>query len=201
MDEHEHERVLEFWFGELTPDGRADAAHAQRWWKKDPAFDALIRERFAALYAAVVGDQREAWLQSPRGTLAYVIVLDQFSRNMFRDSGRMFEHDARALRAALAGVDRGFDRQLALDERGFLYMPLMHSEDRALQDRCVALFEAFRDELEGEARARVANSVDFAKRHREIVQRFGRFPHRNQLLGRTSTAEEVEFLTQPGSSF
>jgi len=197
----EHEQVLEFWFGELTADGRADAVHAQRWWKKDPAFDALIRERFGGLYAAVVGDAREAWLEEPRGTLAYVITIDQFSRNMFRDSPRMFEHDARALRAALGGIDHGFDRKLALDERGFLYMPLMHSEDRAQQDRCVALFEAFRDELEGEARARVAGSVDYAKRHREIVARFGRFPHRNQVLGRTVTAEEMEFLTQPGSSF
>jgi uncharacterized protein (DUF924 family) len=197
----EREQVLEFWFGQLSADGRADAAHAQRWWKKDPAFDAEIRERFGALFAAVVGDQREAWLESARGTLAYVIAIDQFSRNMFRDTPRMFEHDARALRAAIAGIDRGFDRQLAFDERGFLYMPLMHSEQLAVQERCMALFAAFRDELEGEARARVTGSLDYAKRHRDIVQRFGRFPHRNQVLGRTSTAEEVEFLTQPGSSF
>jgi uncharacterized protein (DUF924 family) len=197
----EQEQVLEFWFGPLSADGRADAAHAQRWWKKDAAFDALIRERFLALYDAVANGEREAWLRSARGALAYVIVLDQFSRNMFRDSPRMFEQDARALRAARAAIDSGFDRQLAFDERGFLYMPLMHSEERATQARCVALFEALRDEEQGEKRERAAGSVDFAKRHRDIVERFGRFPHRNVVLGRTSTPEEMEFLTQPGSSF
>ena len=197
----EREEVLEFWFGALSATGRADDAHAQRWWKKDAGFDGLIRERFGALHAAVAKGEREAWRETARGALSYVIVLDQFSRNMYRDTPRMFAQDARALQAALAAVDRGFDRQLAFDERGFLYMPLMHSEDRALQDRCVALFAAFRDELAGDERKRAAGSLDYAERHRAIVQRFGRFPHRNALLGRTSTGEEVEFLTQPGSSF
>lgn len=197
----EREEVLGFWFGELSADGRGDQAHAQRWWTHDPAFDATVRQRFGALYAAVAAGEREDWLEAARGALAYVIVLDQFSRNMFRDSASMFAQDARAVRAALSAIDRGFDRQLALDERGFLYMPLMHSEELALQDRCVAHFSAFRDELAGDARARVAHSLDFAERHRAIVQRFGRFPHRNRALGRSSTPEELEFLTQPGSAF
>jgi uncharacterized protein (DUF924 family) len=201
MNMDEREEVLGFWFGELSADGHADQAHAQRWWTHDPVFDAVVRQRFGALYAAVAAGEREDWLESARGALAYVIVLDQFSRNMFRDSPDMFAQDARALRAALSAIDRGFDRQLALGERGFLYMPLMHSEQLALQDRCVAHFTAFRDELAGAARARVASALDFAERHRAIVQRFGRFPHRNRALGRSSTPEELEFLTQPGSAF
>lgn len=197
----ERDAVLDFWFGELSADGRADEAHARRWWKKDEAFDALVRKRFLALHAPIERGEREAWREAARGTLAYVIVLDQFSRNMFRGSARMFTSDARALGAALAGIDRGFDRQLAVDERGFLYMPLMHSEDLAMQERCVASFTALRDELAGELRERVAGSLDFARQHRDIVRRFGRFPHRNALLGRSSTADESEFLTRPGSSF
>ena len=197
----EHDDVLGYWFGDLSADGRADAPHAQRWWKKDPDVDAEVRERFGALHEAIAGGRHEAWLAGARGALAYVIVLDQFSRNMFRDTSRMFAHDAQALRAALSGIDRGFDRQLAFDERGFLYMPLMHSEELPLQNRCVALFEAFRDELGGTRREQAAGSVDYARRHRDIVARFGRFPHRNGILGRTSTAEELEFLTQPGSGF
>ena len=110
------DEVLDFWFGELSAEGTVDDAHAQRWWRKDAAFDALIRERFGPLYTAVAAGEREAWRGSARGALAYVIVLDQFSRNMFRDSARMFTQDGRALEAALAAIDRGFDRQLALDE-------------------------------------------------------------------------------------
>jgi uncharacterized protein (DUF924 family) len=193
--------VLEFWFGTLDASGFADAAHAQRWWQKDAAFDALISERFGALHEAIARGAHEDWLATPRGRLAYVIVLDQFSRNMFRGSARAFAHDAQALEAAREGVERGDDRSLAYDERGFLYMPLMHSERLEDQERCLALFAALRDASTGSARDRANNSVDFAERHRDIVQRFGRFPHRNQVLGRTSTTEEIEFLREPRSSF
>jgi uncharacterized protein (DUF924 family) len=120
---------------------------------------------------------------------------------MFRDSARAFAGDERALHAALAGIEQGVDRRLRFDERGFLYMPLLHSEDLATQERCVALFTAFRDEQSGALKNRVDSSLKFAEQHRDIVRRFRRFPHRNAALGRTSTAEEVEFLTRPGSSF
>lgn len=170
--------VLAFWF--------TDPA---RWWKKDPAFDAEVRDRFLELHAAVQSDEREDWLETPRGSLAYVIVLDQFSRNMFRGSARMFEADARALAAARRAVDGGFDRELSAKEREFLYMPFMHSEAIADQDRCVGLF------------ASTGDSLRYAEAHRDIIRRFGRFPHRNALLGRPSTPEELEFLKQPGSSF
>jgi uncharacterized protein (DUF924 family) len=193
--------VLDFWFGELDALGCADAAHVQRWFANDEAFDAACRARFSAEHQAIASGAREAWLETPRGRLAYVIVLDQLSRNMFRGTKAMFAADAQALRAADAGVTRGEDRSLAFDERGFLYMPFMHSEDAGAQARCVALFAALRDEVDGEQRRRAAMSLDFAERHRAIIERFGRFPHRNAILGRESTPEELAFLEQPGSSF
>lgn len=193
--------VLDFWLGPLDARGRARPDIQQRWWSKDPAFDAEIRERFGALHARIVRREHEGWRESPRGLLAYVIVLDQLSRNMFRGTPRMFEADAQALEAALSGIERGNDRRLAFAERAFLYMPLMHAEDLATQERCVELFRAFRDEVSGELRESVEASLDFAVRHRDIVRRFGRFPHRNAVLGRESTPEEIAFLEQPGSSF
>jgi uncharacterized protein (DUF924 family) len=171
--------VLTFWFTDPS-----------RWWKRSASFDAEIRARFLTLHNAIERDEREDWVETPRGALAYVIVLDQFSRNMFRDSARMFESDTRALGAARAAVDRGIDRSLSNDERMFLYMPFMHSEFIADQDRCVELFASTAQEW-----------ARYAEQHRDIVRRFGRFPHRNALLGRPSTPEELEFLRQPGSSF
>ncbi len=197
----EVEEVLRFWFGELDQEGRAGAEQKARWWRKDAAFDQLIRDRFGALHEAVSAGERDAWLASPRGRLAFIIVLDQFSRNMFRGSGRTHAGDARAVEVAREGVELGVDRQLAHDERGLFYMPFMHSESLADQDRCFELFSSWRDELRGPLRAQVAGLLTYAEKHRDIVRRFGRFPHRNALLGRESTPEEKEFLAQPGSSF
>jgi len=193
--------VLSSWFGTQNADGRAADATAARWFKKDPAFDQTLRERFGALHEAIVNGQREAWLETPQGALAYIIVLDQFSRNMFRDGPGMFAADDQALAVAKAAIDQGWDRQLALAERTFLYMPLMHSEQLADQDRCVELFASLRDELDGAARERVGQNHHYAVMHRDIVAQWGRFPHRNALLGRESTPEEIAFLKQPGSSF
>jgi uncharacterized protein (DUF924 family) len=188
---NDFEDVLGFWFGPLDEQGHADAAHVSRWWKKDAAFDAEVQTRFGALHEAVVRGDRDLWLTTPRGRLAFIVVLDQFSRNMFRDSARAFAGDARALEAAREGIATGADRQLAAHERGFMYMPLMHSESLEAQDRCVELFEAAND----------AGSAKYAERHRDIIRRFGRFPHRNAVLGRLSTDAERAFLEQPGSSF
>ena len=173
------EDVLAFWF-----------ADSGRWWKKDVAFDAEVRERFLALHEAIDRGEREDWLESPRGALAYVIVLDQFSRNMFRGTARSFASDARARAAALRAVEGGDDRTLSGDERMFVYMPFMHSEDLADQDRSCALFAACRPD-----------HLRYAELHRDVIRRFGRFPHRNVILGRASTPEERKFLEQPGSSF
>jgi uncharacterized protein (DUF924 family) len=194
-------RVLDFWFGTLDADGAATPHTQKRWWMKDAAFDREIRAAFADEHARVVQGAREAWLATSRGRLAYVIVLDQFSRNMFRDTPDAFVHDAQALRAAADGIARGDDLALRAAERGFLYLPFMHSEDLAVQERGIEAWTRWRDSASGGARKSAEGGLDFARRHRDIVARFGRFLHRNAILGRASTPEEVEFLKEPGSSF
>ncbi|NUO53370.1 MAG: DUF924 domain-containing protein [Polyangiaceae bacterium] len=195
------EDVLLFWFGELDEHGLATKDATTKWFMKNPAFDEEVRSRFGDLHAAIARGEKESWLDDPRGRLAYVVVLDQLSRNMFRGDKQMFAADERALAAAAAGVEKGHDHPLACAERIFLYMPFMHSESLDAQDRCVELFRTFADGLSGAAKNQVLNNVDYAVRHRDIVARFGRFPHRNELLGRSSTDEEAAFLKEPGSSF
>lgn len=193
-----HEEILRFWFG--PPDGPPFANQA-RWWTKDPAFDETIRARFGTdLETAAAGGLRD-WEEAPRSRLALVLVLDQFSRNAFRDTARAFAQDGRALALCRDGIARGLDRALALVERYFFYMPLMHAEDLAIQQTAVATFARLADEAPLELRGGFEAAVDFAERHRAIIERFGRFPHRNAILGRESTPEEAEFLTQPNSSF
>jgi uncharacterized protein (DUF924 family) len=185
--------VLSFWFG--TP-GEAHFGKARpEWFRRDAAFDSEIGARFGDLHGELAAGGAQSWLADPRTTLAYVIVLDQFSRNLYRDDPRAFASDPLALRAAQHGVDRAFDRELSPIERPFLYMPFMHSERLVDQDRCVQLFETLAREDPS------ADNLSFALRHREIVARFGRFPHRNRTLGRQSSAEEEAFLREPNSSF
>ena len=192
MDTPAIDDVWSFWFGKLDLTGDASPAVAKRWWTKDPAFDQEIRERFGDLHFSVVAGEREAWREEMRGALAYVIVLDQFSRNMYRDTPGMFASDEQALAAARDAVARGLDQQAPRAPRSFFYLPYMHSEELADQDECVALFER----LQG-----AAYNLMFAEKHRDIIRRFGRFPHRNAILGRVSTPEEEAFLREPGSSF
>jgi len=189
--------VLGFWFGELDESGRVGEAQRRRWFEKDPELDREIRRRFEDRHRAIGQGECEDWLDSARGALAYVIVLDQFSRNMFRGTPAMFSSDSQALAAATSAIERGLDRQLEPELRAFLYMPFMHAEDRRAQRRCVELFSQLRDE-EGE---RFSGNVRFAELHRDIVERFGRFPHRNPILGRTMTSVEQQFLDEGGPSF
>lgn len=193
--------VLAFWIGPLDPEGLAEPAFARRWFEKNEAFDREVRDKFEGTWQAVMAGDAEAWLDTPRGRLAYVVVLDQLARNMFRGTARQFQGDARALATAERGIELGQDRSLIGDERSFLYMPFMHAESLAAQERGVELFTAFRDASTGRLRERLDNSLDFARQHRDIIAQWGRFPHRNNALDRTSTAAEVEFLRHPGSSF
>jgi uncharacterized protein (DUF924 family) len=176
------EQVLDFWFGVLDSDSHADAAHSSRWWRADEAFDKTIQHTFGSLHAAVSRGEHVDWLETPRGRLAIIIVLDQFSRNIYRDTPQMYASDAMALTIALEGIDANMDTALPSGMRAFFYMPLMHSEDRAIQDRSVDLFST------------LGANLKWAKHHRDIVHRFGRFPHRNRILGRTSTPEEIAFI-------
>lgn len=186
----EADAVLDFWFGAPPLAPRAE------WFRKDAGFDASIRARFGALAEAALQGAIDDWRLAPRPALARVIVLDQFPRNLHRESPRAFAGDALALEAARAIVGAGWDRGYAPVQRWFAYLPFEHAEDLAMQREGVRLFdELARDWPEG------ADVVDWARKHFDIIARFGRFPHRNAALGRTTTAEEAEFLTQPGSSF
>ena len=193
--------ILQFWFGDVDELGRSDVQHSRRWFMKDQDFDREIADRFGETYADVRSGRREAWLDEPRGRVAYVIVLDQFPRNMFRGTARMFEGDRQALAAAVEGVARHDDAPLSVNERSFLYMPYMHSEELGMQERSVALFEELAAAAPSELRGSLVAAVQYAKKHHDIIARFGRFPHRNTLLGRESTPAEQAFLAEPGSGF
>jgi len=186
--------VLDFWFG--APGSTAAGTMRREWWRKDPAFDREVRERFGALLERALSGELAHWSLEPQTALAQVLLLDQLMRNAFRDTSRAFEGDARALAAARAMVETGQDEVLPPEQRAFVYMPFEHAESRSAQDESVRLFER----LAAVSPAHI-EQLDYARRHRAIVARFGRFPHRNRLLGRESTPEEAAFLLEPGSSF
>ena len=193
--------VLSFWFGELDEDGAPRPEVAQRWFEKNPAFDEEARRAFGDDVEAALRGDRDDWASSPQGTLALILLLDQLPRNLFRGTPTSFAGDARALAVSQAAVARGDDRALTTLERAFLYMPHMHSEDVEVQRRSVELFEGLARQAPPRLKPQAESSLDFARRHRDIVERFGRYPHRNEILGRPSTPEEIAFLKEPGSSF
>lgn len=188
MNAPDFSEILDFWFG--PPDSPERGRPRKVWFQKSDSFDAEIRSRFLGTWERAARGELERWQATPLACLALVVVLDQFPRNMFRGTARAFSSDSAALAASESLVGRGFDRPLLPVERVFAYLPFEHAEDLAAQRRSLALFET----LDSGYR-------DYARRHYEIVSRFGRFPHRNAILGRQSTAEEIEFLSRPGSSF
>ena len=183
--------VLLFWFGPREVRGRRD----KRWFEKDEAFDRECCVRFLALHEHAAAGRLSAWTEQPAPCLALILLIDQFPRNMFRGTARAFATDAAALDAARHAVAEGFDRGMLPVERLFVYLPFEHSESLAEQERACELTKPLR------AFPETADAYAYAVAHRDIVARFGRFPHRNALLGRESTAEEIEFLKGPGSSF
>jgi uncharacterized protein (DUF924 family) len=184
--------VVGFWFSD----------HARKlWWNGGKAFDDEIRTTFSDTVAAALDGQLDSWQADADGALALVLVLDQFTRNIFRGTPQAFSGDVRARAVANASISRGDDRAQSLERRMFLYMPLQHSEELADQKRSLTLFTAWAAEHEGDARTEADKDLVYAQRHHDIIERFGRFPHRNKILGRTSTPEELEFLAGPNSSF
>lgn len=200
VEDAELTQLLDFWFGTLDGNGMADGATAQRWWKVDPAFDEELRERFGGLYERALRDELP-WASSARGRLGLILLYDQLSRNLFRDTAGMYSQDDRAITLVLDGVSQGLDTHLPTGHRIFFYMPLMHSEELEHQELCVALFQTLAAEAPEGARSALEQNVVFAQKHLDIVERWGRFPHRNERLGRPSTEAELAFLQQPGSSF
>jgi uncharacterized protein (DUF924 family) len=182
MNAHAVDDIVKFWFEELAPED---------WYKADAKRDAEVRRRFGPLHEKLSVAVPEDWLARPKGWLAAILVLDQFPRNMFRGDPRAFATDAEALALSKRAIAEGVDMQLVPEQRAFLYLPFQHTEDAADQARSVELFTALG----------IPSNLDFALRHKAIIDRFGRFPHRNAVLGRASTEQEAAFLTQPGSSF
>jgi uncharacterized protein (DUF924 family) len=195
------ESVLAFWFG--APGSAAEVAGHQRtlWFGKSPANDQAVIDRFAATLTAATAGQLDHWAHTPRGRLALVIVLDQFPHHIHRDQPQAFATDPQALALSLDALATNEDRQLAPIERVFLYLPLEHAESIDMQEQSVSLYEQLAHEAATDERALFDNFLDYARKHLDVVARFGRFPHRNAILGRISTPDELEFLKQPGSRF
>ncbi|RKG53279.1 DUF924 domain-containing protein [Acinetobacter cumulans] len=177
-----YQDILDFWFSAETQ---------PHWFAKSDEFDAIIEKNFKNVHLQATQSELWTWRQHASGRLAEIIVLDQFSRNLYRQSAQAFAHDAMALSLAQEAVQQGLDQQLPAEQRAFLYLPYMHSESKLIQVQSLALFEHLANPI----------NLDFAQQHKVIIDRFGRYPHRNSVLNRPSTATEIEFLSQPHSSF
>lgn len=188
--------ILNFWFGNPALSGSEYGQQRQVWFKKDPAFDETIRTHFLGDYEQAAAGELDTWQTQPRSCLALIVLLDQFPRNLFRGSPRSFATDAKALATARHAVQQGFDQKLLAVERIFIYLPFEHSETLADQDKSVSLVKALVEQTPD-----LDSILDYAIRHREVIEQFGRFPHRNAVLGRETTAEEAAFLRLPGSRF
>jgi len=178
----EYQSVLGFWFSEIDP---------KKWWAKDVDFDRLVTKRFQATHDAAAKGELFAWRETPEGRLAEIIVLDQFSRNIYRDSPLAFAYDGQALVLAQEAIRANAQQELPPKQKAFLYIPFMHSESKIIHEISVKLF----------SEPGLEHNLEFELKHKAIIDRFGRYPHRNAILGRESTEEEIAFLKQPGSSF
>ena len=174
--------VIAFWFEEIQP---------SQWWAKEPSFDALVTQRFLTTHQQASAGELVKWRSTSLGRLAEILVLDQFSRNMYRDTPQSFAYDTMALVLAQEAVNIGADKLLTPTQRSFLYMPYMHSESLVIHQQAIELFD----------QEQMQHNLDFEVRHKNIIEQFGRYPHRNDILGRQSTPQEVAFLAMPNSSF
>lgn len=197
------EDLLDFWFGPLDEAGLCAKTRRQALFRADPAFDAALSERFGADVEAALQGDRDSWAQSPRGRAALVLLLDQLPRNLFRGAPKAFAGDARALAHARAAIAAGDDRALPTEMRAFLYVPFEHAEALDAQYEGVTLLTALRDEQpeDSEAWSAVDGYVHHARAHAALIETFGRFPHRNEVLERTSTPDELEHLAKDGRTF
>ncbi|HLX54817.1 MAG TPA: DUF924 family protein [Aquella sp.] len=177
-----YQEVIDFWFNEINP---------KQWWEKSPQFDDSIRQRFGNLHKAAINGELWAWRSNPLGALAEIILIDQFSRNMYRDTPLAFAYDSMALVLAQTAHKNKLDQELTPTMRAFLYLPFMHSESVLIHQEAVKLFQ----------QAGMEDNLDFELKHKAIIDRFGRYPHRNSILGRESTLKEITFLQTENSSF
>lgn len=202
------QNILDFWFDAAQQtdtialsDHDINQRQSALWWQKNPAADTDIRQRFEPTLKALLRGQHTDWLNSAEGRLAAIIVLDQFSRNMYRDSALSFTQDSLALHWCLEGIRLAHDKQLRPIQRVFFYMPLEHAESTQMQALCLEKFRQLKSDSPESFQTAAEGFIGFAQRHKDIIDRFGHFPHRNAILGRTSSEAEIEFLTKPGSGF
>jgi uncharacterized protein (DUF924 family) len=197
----EIERILEFWFGTFPVAGPVPPERLRFWFGGEAQTDRQISDLFRDDVRLAMSGEYDQWAQTPKGTLALIILLDQFPRNMYRHTPAAYASDAKAVALCLAGLTKGQDRDLSVLERAFFYLPLEHTENLELQERSVRVFSHLSVDCPEDLREHCRVFLDYAVRHRDIIARFGRFPHRNKTLGRSSTPEEEDFLKEPGSSF
>lgn len=195
------DEILHFWFGHAEGAALPSTHRTWVWFSGDPVNDAEIKEKFQKELEEAIAGKYDDWELNPRGSLALIVLFDQFSRNVYRHTHKSFDQDRQALEICLRGIERQHDHKLSLLERAFFYFPLMHSENQEMQNLSVRAFEMLLGLSFQETRPIFAKFLDYALRHREIISRFGRFPHRNEVLGRMSTPDEVEFLKDTGSSY
>ncbi|MDB5839899.1 MAG: hypothetical protein JWQ23_1851 [Herminiimonas sp.] len=195
------ESILTFWFGTQPDDGLVARQQAKLWWSKNPESDQEIRNRYELLVEQAGRGELDEWAIRPRSLLALILLTDQFPRNIFRNAPKAFQFDPIARRLCLAGLEQGLDLLLRPIERVFFYLPLEHAESLSLQDRSVELYISLCRQVPPTQLDVFNGYLDYALRHRHVIERFGRFPHRNSILNRQSTVEERQFLAEPGSSF
>ena len=199
--EHDHRLILDFWLGESLDDFQIIEQKSSLWWRKDDELDREIESTFSAALESLIARQLTAWKQDAESLLAMIILADQFSRNIYRNNEKAFAQDDLALALTLEGLESRIDLKLGTVQRIFFYLPLEHSESMAMQDRSVEMFEQLYDSSAENIRQKMKGNLDYAISHREVIEKFGRFPHRNAILGRESSSEEIEYLKQPGSGF
>jgi len=195
------ESILGYWFGSSPDDAKVAAERHRLWWFKNAAVDDEIRKRFESSLAAAASGELDDWASQPNSLLALILLTDQFPRNIYRESARAFAFDAKALAWCLGGMTSGLHLALRPIQRLFFYLPLEHAESVECQEQSVGLFRNLLASVSIDQKSAFESFLDFAVRHRNIIARFGRFPHRNKILGRPSTPEELAFLAEPGSSF
>ena len=193
--------IIEFWFGSLSSQNDLAEEKAEFWFKKDPQWDQVIKKKFANDIEKALNGLYDDWKQTSTGSMALILLLDQFTRNVFRNDRKAFAGDSRALEIALQGIEKKFDLELYPIERVFFYLPLEHSEDLKMQELSVKHFATLMDSVDQTIKTQFQTFLNYAHRHHDVIVRFGRFPHRNVILERESTAEELNFLQQPNSSF
>ena len=194
-------QILDYWYGDFVSEGSAVDERFKFWFGKSEQADREIKHRFSADVEKLIDNQYQHWLQYPKGRLACILLVDQFCRQIYRGTPAAFEHDHLALSFCIQGIESGHDLDLTRPLRYFYYLPLEHSENLQHQNQCVAAYQAMADEAPEAYRYIYTGAKGYAEEHLKIIERFGRFPHRNKILGRISTPEELDFLTQPGSSF